>query len=358
MKLDTAIGAGVDFLLSKRARDGWWEDFNGGPGPSDEWVTGYVGAALAGVPGARAAEAAREAWRVLSRRRWWSGGWGWNAKVPADADSTQCALRLAWRVGDNGSIRVRRGRRFLARHIGASGGIATYTGSHPGLHFLAAYNIRNVLRRQPRLSFRGWSAEHVCVTAAAAGLAEINARTPVRSYLRSTQARDGGWHAYWWSDPEYATALAAEALATNAQAEDGPRLQSAFGWADRRLDSDGAVRSAIQPDGSPFATAWCLRLLALAPDQPGRRERLEKGLDWLLHHQRADGSWTPSAALRVPPPDLVDAERLERWTLDGWGWGRIRFDQNGIFTTATVVDALRIVSARLAKARGADWDAS
>ena len=120
------------------------------------------------------------------------------------------------------------------------------------------------------------------------------------------------------------------------------------------MDPDGVVRSALQPDGSPFATAWCLRLLALAADEPGGRERLERVLGWLLQHQRADGSWWPSAPLQIPPIDLVDPEQHEEWIFNGQGGGTIRFDQEqGVFTTATVLEALRIASARLAEARGA-----
>src|SRR5215208_4821588 len=162
MDMNAAIEGAIEFLLNARVRRGWWQDFDTTRGLSDEWVTGYVGAALAAVPRARAAQAAREAWRLLMTRRQWSGGWGFNPKVPPDADSTQCVLRLAHAIGTGRSPRARRGHRLLARHIQPSGGIATYSASGPALFYLVADNLLSLLRRKPRVSFRGWSAAHVC----------------------------------------------------------------------------------------------------------------------------------------------------------------------------------------------------
>jgi hypothetical protein len=53
-----------------------------------------------------------------------------------------------------------------------------------------------------------------------------------------------------------------------------------------------------------------------------------------------DGSWPSTAALRIPPPDVEDPERYERWVLHGRGGGSILLDGRAIFTTATVVAAL------------------
>ena len=115
-KLRGAAGA-VAFLLAARTCGGWWRDFAGtlgaddgwgaAMGPSDEYVSAYVAAALAAVGGSPARdaagrawalparEAAERAWAMLARRRAPVAGWGWSRRLPVDADSTAWGLRVA-----------------------------------------------------------------------------------------------------------------------------------------------------------------------------------------------------------------------------------------------------------------------
>ena len=338
MAIDAVVNAALQFLISARDPRGWWRDFNVA-GPSDAWVTGFVGSALAAVPNTQALQAARSAWHLLCKRRWWSSGWGYNARVPADADTTTWALRLGQTIGSKLSVRAYRGRSFLARHQRPDGGIATYSLEGPVKHFT---------RMQKR--FNGWCAPHTCVTAAAAGLLRIPARNRLLDYLRQKQCQDGGWAGYWWYDREYTSALAAEALATGGLPADINRVQSAVQWAALRIEQNGAVSSPIEPLGSVFATAWCLRVLALAEDHHSVAEPLKHGVQWLIQCQKPDGSWQPSARLRVPPPDLIDPESYKGWRFNGVGEGSIGtivLDQQGIFTTATVLEALATVRMRV-----------
>jgi squalene-hopene/tetraprenyl-beta-curcumene cyclase len=331
MDLTPALERGVGFLLSAESASGWWRDFDTLAGPGDEWVSAYVAAALASAPDPRARPRAWCTWRRLRRRRWWSGGWGYNGKVPGDADSTIWSLRLAHALGAGGSLRARRGYRFLARHLRPDGGVSTYSEEGP---------IRHFTRVRPSFSFRGWCGAHACVTAAAASLPEIGADPRVRAYLRRAQSDDGGWTAYWWCDRSVATALAAEALAESSAAEDADARCRAAAWAVGRVREDGSVGSVTHPAGSAFAAAWCLRLLLLGDGRGGHMADPVPAAAWLLRSQRANGSWPASAALRIPPPDVEDPERYERWALHGRGGGSILLDGNAIFTTATVVDAL------------------
>ena len=78
----------TSFLISQRSKSGWWRDFDTLAGPSDEWVTAYIGSWLAAIDSSEAKQAARMSWTLLRHRRWWSAGWGYNATVPADADTT------------------------------------------------------------------------------------------------------------------------------------------------------------------------------------------------------------------------------------------------------------------------------
>lgn len=339
MAVEKAIRSATAFLLAGRDGDGWWRDFNVA-GPSDAWVTAYVGWTLAAVDDERAHQAAREAWYLLRARRRWGGGWGYHARVPGDADTTAWALRLADQVGDARRLAARRARRFLAGHVRPDGGVATYSLPGPIARFTGLAH-----------RFSGWCSSHECVTAAAAAVERFPARPRLLRFLRERQREDGSWSGYWWHDPAYATALAVEALCRVGDRDDRRRVEAAAAWAVMQVGGDGAVSTPLDPSGSPFATAGVVRILATAA---GREERLSepgaivrslaRASDWLLRAQGPQGGWRPSARLRIPPPDLADPDAFRRWGRDGTGEasiGTVVLDPQGLFTTATVLAALR-----------------
>jgi hypothetical protein len=210
-------------------------------------------------------------------------------------------------------------------------GIATYASDGP---------IRRFINLPPDRSLRGWCGSHPCVTAAVGALLDFYPQ--VRPYLRAVQGDDGSWRSYWWCEDEYATCLGAEALARSDEAEDAPRVERAVGWAGEHVNHAGFVATDKHPEGSPFATAWCLRTLLLAHDPVAVREPVQAVTAWLVGQQRPDGCWTPSARLRVPQPDDEHPDRYQGWVYGGRIQGSVVFDQRAIFTTATVLKALQM----------------
>src|SRR5574341_491910 len=83
-------------------------------------------------------------------------------------------------------------------------------------------------------------------------------------YLRIAQTAEGYWPAYWWRDRVYTTALAVEALAGAGELRDKPRIEAAIAWTCSRFGSQGPIPTRIHPEGSPFASALGLRVLAQA----------------------------------------------------------------------------------------------
>jgi hypothetical protein len=321
-----AIAAALAFLLARRNQAGWWLDFVHRARPagvdegvigyrSDEWITAYVGAAIVGLDDPRARDAARNGLdRLLARRP--RGGWGYNVMIPADADTTTWALRLATGLELADSARLREARAFVAGQIDAEGGVATYPAT--AAPALAEFTTL-------RGPYDGWCASHVCVTAAAASLRL--GPNPLE-FLRRAQADDGSWSAYWWHDDEYATAMAVQALSA---AGDRAVVTRAVRWAESRIGSDGAAHSLAQGGPSPFATA--LALTALATGGAPRSGARERAVSWLLSQQRTDGSWEPSAQLRIPSPGQRDPVAAPHATSN-------YVDDLGVFTTATVLAAL------------------
>ncbi len=102
----------MKFLLEGRTQTGWWRDFPGLDGGSDEWVTAFTAAALATLPEDEARCAARNAWALLRERHTADGGWGYHPGMPVDADSTACRspevrATVSRRIGQtNGGARM------------------------------------------------------------------------------------------------------------------------------------------------------------------------------------------------------------------------------------------------------------
>jgi squalene-hopene/tetraprenyl-beta-curcumene cyclase len=319
----------VAFLLATRSRRGWWRDFDTLVGPSDEWITGYVGAVLARTGHPQARGAADEAWRRLRARRPWARGWGFNLKVSSDADSTIWALRLAEELGETGSWRARRAARGVARRIDPAGGVATYTAEGPLKLWTRAFR---------GASFEGWCTPQVCVTAAAGGLQSLPRRPDALRWLEARREPDGRWTAYWWCDDEYATALAVTALRSRPGTDE--LLDDAARWAAGRIGPDGMAASALDSVGrSAFATACAVEVM-LAADRREHADIVDAAIGGLLAAQRHDGSWEPSAVLRIPPPSHVDPEEYDGYTVERRATGGLILDNFACYTTATVLSAL------------------
>jgi squalene-hopene/tetraprenyl-beta-curcumene cyclase len=356
MNPELVITAGMEHLRRRRS-GGRWSAFHLYPGVSDEWVTAYVAASLAEAGAAGAVDLAGAALAGLAHRQRPDGLFGFNARAVGDADSTLWALRLATAAGavppswDAGAALA-----ALSGHVRADGGMATYAADEP---------IRTIAGASPGRPPAGWCAAHPCVTAVAAGLPATAARA-VR-YLLDTQDQDGSWPAYWWTEREYTVAHAVEALAAVARRETHPApprpaerpgaeqapepasdrtavrvtLHRAADWAASRFSADGTVRTPTFPDGSPFATALALRAV-LAGTGATRTFPVSAAVDWLCRNVRLDGSWLPSAVLRVPHPYDTAPESSGRttWVPGGRKTGAVVVDRSGVFTAATVVAAL------------------
>jgi hypothetical protein len=350
--LGGAIDAAIEYLVSARNQGGWWRDFSdrgrltpaGEPrlGPnSDEWVTAYVAAALAAVADRRARTAAEQALDMLLARREADVGWGYDVQSAPDADSTTWVLRLALAVHAPVSERLLAAGQFVAGHVDRHGGVATYRPS--------ALSLPG--EPKPYETVAGWCAAHTCVTAAAAGLgvpAAAGLGLPVAahmaSFLEGVQRADGSWAGYWWDDDEYTTARAAEALAPHARYR--VAVARAVTWAAGRIGAAGGVWSPPSGDLSPFATSLALQVVLSSPaPDPVAAAAAVRAVRWLVEGQREDGSWVPSARLRIPEPGAVDP-------LGSPGTTGTYVDGKGLFTTATVLTALcaaRVAGGALAR---------
>ncbi len=333
MVIEESVKKVVEFLLNSRLKSGWWCDFNTLAGTSDEWVTGYVGTAMASCQMPEAKEVLEKAWSRLIKRRPWSVAWGYNKKVPADTDTTAWVLHFAEKAGMEKNRHVRRAYKFLYTAMDAAGGIPTYPDSRA---------IRLFTRLNRNISFKGWCSPHPDVTVTVANLHHFKNCQRMIGYIRSSQNENGNWPCYWWCDTEYATLLAVRALRMFSAAEDIQRINKAIEYTTEKIGPEDCIKTEDHLSGSPFATGLALQILLEANDPFNEKIKScsKRLIEWLLNKQSEDGSWIASARLRIPPPGETHPEGIKNWNRNTLGGGSIRVDQNRLFTSATVLNAL------------------
>jgi hypothetical protein len=237
----------------------------------------------------------------MERQR--SGGWGYNAFSPPDADSTAWVLKLLAVLGD-GQAEQDPARAFLSAHLTQGGGFATYESATP-LTFNSQRDTDDA----------GWRSSHACVAANAAGVLG-SALWPV---LESSQGVDGSWGAYWWKTDAMSTALAAEALSQAAP----EAVERAVAWGRDRLTAD---------ELTAFDLAWLVRLLRLGGSEDRAAAHAAAGR--LAAMQLADGGWPAGAQMLFPAPDTLEREP----------GAAVYLDEYRVFTTAAALAALSPLS--------------
>ncbi len=265
--------------------DDHWEDFALPVGASDAWVTAYILAMLSDLPvhlGAplRPGLTGPLAWLVERQRL--GGGWGYNASVPDDADSTAWAI-IALRGW--GAPVPPDAVRFL-KCCQQDVQFATYpAATSPARAWAApAPDVSAVVRRALGLGLN------------LGGLAAPLELEP----------------AYWWTSPLYTTAMMLDGISGPVSAELRGRLARIVpvGAFERALLVRAALRAGLPVD------AWAAEL---------------------IQQQRQDGLWPSAARLRLthdmpePPWERIDS-------------GTLYTDARALFTTATAVAALGLIS--------------
>ncbi len=304
--LAMAIASAADYLVAHQSPAGQWLDFHLPTGPSDAWVTAFVGLALARLPapfreGVLPAVQRASAWceSVISP----DGGWGYNAFTGSDADSTAHAILFRRSVG----LPVPPASYGLLQSFQKrDGGFATYRlddaahswgNSHPDVTPVA---LEALLTHLPR--------SHPAIRAG-------------RRYVISIQAGEGNWPSFWWNTFLYGTWV-------------NLRLLAETGW---RFDRQQCVASllSLAPPADAFGLALysaCLNMLGSSDASASLR--MAQSVAEILRMQRSDGSWPARPMLR-----LTDRTCATPWaeTVSG----DLYADERSLFTTSTVLYCLQ-----------------
>lgn len=293
-----SVSAGLNYLLATH-REQHWSDYSLPVGMSNRWVSAYVLLQLMGIPPSlltgQAKQQIEKALDWLAQARTPGAGWGYNATTEDDADSTSLAI-LALRR--HGRAVPREALEVVRQCFTREGGIATY---RPGFVPQEAW-----MRAVPDIT---------PLSLAALG-DEISAieKKAAEQFLKDAQLEDGIFPSFWWLSPLYATSAVLEWMPEE--------------WDLPRKAVLSQTLASYHPLGA-FETA----LLLLCRYHIGITEGSKSLVKSLLSEQQLNGSWKPSAYLRLTNPTVAHP-----WNnIDS---GPIFIDQNASLTTATVLHAL------------------
>lgn len=278
---------------------------------SPVWDTVLAMNALAdaGVPGDDPAQRRAAAW-VLGEEIHGPGDWsvrrpglppgGWafefDNDVYPDTDDTAEAILALDRVGHpDAEPAIERAVRWMAGMASKDGGFAAFD----------ADNTRELCRRLPFCDFGEVidppSADvtaHVVEALARRGMADSLTVKRAVVWLLKAQERDGSWFGRWGANHVYGTGAVVPALIAAGVRREKPAIRRAVRWLERHQRADGGwgedLRSYDDPGwigrgaSTPSQTAWALLALLAAGE---RGPAVDRGVRWLVDHQRPDGTW-------------------------------------------------------------------
>jgi len=300
--IEKALSAALGYIVSHQSEDGSWVDWQLPTGESDAWTTAYVGSKLVLLPDHLMARAEAEIQRGagwLLKHVYPDGGWGYNASVGSDSDSTAFSILLLAAAGEDVPDCS---RELLLSHQTADGGFATYLVSDVD---------------------DSWGASHPDVTPIAlkALLSEEGRRRPAVDagveYVMRARTTEGGWNSFWWGSPLYGTEASISFLTA-----------AGVDW-----DARSTVKHLLATKTSDaFEGALLVSSLLHLNLEETEKTVLELVAD-LIEKQLADGSWESRPILRVTRRDCLQPWREENA-------GPLFSDPKRLFTSSTVLSAL------------------
>ncbi|GGO68577.1 squalene--hopene cyclase [Nonomuraea cavernae] len=226
------------------------------------------------------------------------GGWAFefdNDGYPDVDDTAEVVLALRRTLHPEARPAIDRGVRWMVGMASRDGGFAAFD----------ADNTRTLCTKLPFCDFGAVidppSADvtaHVVEALAyewPAGAPELR-RAVV--WLLKAQEADGSWFGRWGANHVYGTGAAVPALVAAGVRTEARCVRRAVAWLARHQNEDGGwgedLRSYHDPGwigrgaSTPSQTAWALlALLAAGESSPV----VERGVRWLVEHQRPDGTW-------------------------------------------------------------------
>lgn len=229
------------------------------------------------------------------------GGWAFefdNDHYPDIDDTAEVVIalrRVAHPEPDRVGAAIRRGISWTLGMQSRNGGWGAFD----------ADNVREMCRDIPFCDFgeviddpSADVSAHVLEMLGGEGLGGTSEATRGISYLLNEQDDRGSWFGRWGINHVYGTGAAIPGLVDCGVSRADPRLRRAAAWLEEIQNADGGWgedgRSYDDPTwigrgpSTASQTAWALIALHALGD---RTPAVERGLAWLVEHQREDGTW-------------------------------------------------------------------
>jgi squalene-hopene/tetraprenyl-beta-curcumene cyclase len=119
-------------------------------------------------------------------------------------------------------------------------------------------------------------------------------------YIRSEQERDGCWFGRWGVNYIYGTAAVLPGLEAVGQDMTASFIRKAADWISVHQNHDGGwgescasyMDESFRGRGESTASQTAWAIMALLAAKENRHDAvIRKGLEWLIRHQREDGTW-------------------------------------------------------------------
>ncbi|HEU5160469.1 MAG TPA: squalene--hopene cyclase [Streptosporangiaceae bacterium] len=233
------------------------------------------------------------------------GGWAFefdNDGYPDVDDTAEAVLALRRTPRPGSAAAIDRGVRWMAGMVSRDGGFGAFD----------ADNTRELCTRLPFCDFGAVidppSADvtaHVVEALAHEGQADSDVVRRAVVWLLKAQEADGSWFGRWGANHVYGTGAVLPALIAAGVRPEKPTIRRAVAWLEERQNDDGGwgedLRSYDDPawigrgESTASQTAWALIGLLAAGEggaagaEPSKA--VERGVGWLVEHQRRDGTW-------------------------------------------------------------------
>jgi squalene-hopene/tetraprenyl-beta-curcumene cyclase len=305
---------GLDgFLVREPGPDGTIRRLEACQSPVWDTALAVIGLADAGLPADHPAIARASEWLVAEEIRVsgdWAvrrphlqpGGWAFefaNDGYPDTDDTAEVVLALLR------AVQTEPLRAAVDRGVAWTVGMQSGDG---GWGAFDADNTRELILRLPFCDFGAVidppSADvtaHIVEMLAALGRADEEPAHRGVQWLLAHQEADGSWYGRWGANHVYGTGAAVPALVAAGVSRSHPAIRAAVRWLHAHVGADGGwgedLRSYRDPawigrgDATASQTAWALLALLAAEGSDAPDPYIDRGVGWLVEHQRADGTW-------------------------------------------------------------------
>lgn len=339
-QIESSIKRGIAYICHHQNPDGYWYEFQtNSSGPSSDWITSIVLFSLSPYEEELFNDCMEKGFNNISFSGKKRGGWGWSLKVPSDCDSTSTAI-LAFSSYRRQIQDLKKHFVYLLEHQDKeTGGFSTFSRDDA----LKKY------RKKMDDSYVGWMSPHTCVTAMALralkfyqGDDKSDRLNKAVGFLLKKQNKEGFWDSYWWRTKYYATYHIIAGLMENEITLCMNNLEIAFDWIYETQHNEGFWDNGFDKGPCMISTCHALSSLILLNRVINRNisSTIEKGLDWVLCNQRANGSWCNKPFFQIPPSNVRYPNLNDDWKTKQLGSGSISSDQNRIYTTTVVLFSL------------------